>query len=156
MSKYYAGIGSRETPKDICDLMTKLATKLANTGWILRSGGAKGADQAFERGVSSRFEKEIFYANDATPEALELAEKYHPKWAACSDYTRRLHARNGLILLGRDLDFPVSFICCWTPDGKVTGGTGQSLRIAADPEYNIPVHNLAIPDHLERVKEFLK
>jgi predicted Rossmann fold nucleotide-binding protein DprA/Smf involved in DNA uptake len=55
MTKYYAGIGSRETPKDICDIMTQLAIKLANNGWVLRSGGAKGADR-------SRFEKEIFYA----------------------------------------------------------------------------------------------
>ena len=27
--KYYTGIGSRETPKEICELMTKIAKKMA-------------------------------------------------------------------------------------------------------------------------------
>ena len=47
-------------------------------------------------------------------------------------------------MLGDDLDQPVSFVVCWTPGGEVTGGTGQALRIAADPQYNIPVFNLAL------------
>lgn len=151
MPKYYAGIGSRETPKDICDLMTKLADNLAKLGWILRSGGAKGADLAFERGSKK---KEIFYANDATPESLVLAEKYHPNWPACSEYARKLHARNGLILLGKNLDSPVELVICWTKDGKASGGTGQAIRIATS--YEIPVFNLFIKEHLERVERFLK
>lgn len=47
---HYAGIGSRSTPGNVCDVMTKLAWKLSDKGWILRSGGAKGADDAFYRG----------------------------------------------------------------------------------------------------------
>ncbi len=49
-NKYYSGIGSRETPDDIIDVMKQLGKKLADQGWILRTGGAKGADQAFELG----------------------------------------------------------------------------------------------------------
>ena len=49
--KYYTGIGSRETPKDIMQLMSKLAYKLASEGYILRSGAAQGADTAFEEWV---------------------------------------------------------------------------------------------------------
>jgi hypothetical protein len=41
--KYYAGIGSRETPKDILDLISKIAIKLESLGYTLRSGGADGA-----------------------------------------------------------------------------------------------------------------
>ncbi len=48
--KYYTGVGSRETPQEILDMMFKLGRKLADAGWILRSGAAKGADQAFECG----------------------------------------------------------------------------------------------------------
>lgn len=48
--KYYTGIGSRETPKDIMQLMSKLAYKLASEGYVLRSGAAQGADSAFEDG----------------------------------------------------------------------------------------------------------
>lgn len=50
MNKYYTGIGSRESPEEICNLMTEMAYKLASQGWTLRSGGAQGADQAFEEG----------------------------------------------------------------------------------------------------------
>ena len=47
---YYAGVGSRETPLHICELMTQIAKKLSSLGWVCRSGGAEGADLAFMRG----------------------------------------------------------------------------------------------------------
>jgi hypothetical protein len=49
----YAGIGSRETPDDILALMTDLGAAFGRLGWVLRSGGAPGADTAFERGAFS-------------------------------------------------------------------------------------------------------
>lgn len=49
--KFYTGIGSRNTPANILELMEDIAFKLAEKGWTLRSGGAKGADSAFEKGV---------------------------------------------------------------------------------------------------------
>ena len=58
--KYYAGIGSRETPKEIQDWFKIVAKYLEKNGYTLRSGGAKGADQAFERGVSEDDMKEIY------------------------------------------------------------------------------------------------
>ena len=48
--KFYTGVGSRETPDDILKMMTRLGKKLASEGWTLRSGGAVGADAAFEFG----------------------------------------------------------------------------------------------------------
>ena len=47
----YAGIGSRQTPRGILDIMTRMATWLAGQGWYLHSGGAKGADTAFADGA---------------------------------------------------------------------------------------------------------
>lgn len=44
MSKHYTMIGSRSTPEDIMKLMERLAYKLASQGWVVRSGGADGAD----------------------------------------------------------------------------------------------------------------
>jgi len=49
--KYYTGIGSRETPKDILELMHEIAFTLADQDYVLRSGGAQGADTAFEEGA---------------------------------------------------------------------------------------------------------
>ena len=49
----YAGIGSRETPVPILVDMRSLAQDLAAGGWTLRTGGADGADIAFETGHRS-------------------------------------------------------------------------------------------------------
>ena len=47
---YYTGIGSRETPIEIQKLFINVGRYLAKKKLILRSGGANGADQAFEKG----------------------------------------------------------------------------------------------------------
>ena len=66
MTMYYAGIGSRETPKVVCDMMYKIGAAHADLGLTLRSGGAIGADIAFERGCDSIDStlKQIFYATN--------------------------------------------------------------------------------------------
>jgi hypothetical protein len=142
--KLYAGIGARATPPDVLQRMQGIGLMLAMSGWKLRSGGAHGADLAFEVGSSSAGVKpEIFVALNASrnPAWFNHASKYHPKWDSLSRGAQQLHARNSAIVLGADLQTPVRFIVCWTPGGAVTGGTGQALRIAAD--YSIPVFNLA-------------
>ena len=48
--KVYAGIGSRETPDTVLAILEALATVLARAGFVLRSGGAPGADTACEAG----------------------------------------------------------------------------------------------------------
>lgn len=72
MIVYYTGVGSRKTPQSILILMNKIAQHFSSYGWILRSGGAQGADTAFESGAS---EKEIFYVNDTTEESMKVASK---------------------------------------------------------------------------------
>lgn len=47
---YYAGIGSRETPTFVLEAFKQIGEELAKLGVILRSGGASGADSAFEEG----------------------------------------------------------------------------------------------------------
>lgn len=51
MTKYYAGIGSRETPHHILLDMVRMSIILHSLGYTLRSGGANGADSAFEMGA---------------------------------------------------------------------------------------------------------
>lgn len=159
MVKYYTGVGSRKTPESIKNIMTRLAKKLAADGWILRSGGAEGADKAFEAGAGSA--KEIFYAADATAAAMLEAARFHPAWDRCSPYAQRLHGRNALQVLGRNLDSPSTFLVCWTPDGCTThawrtietGGTGTAISIA--DYHEVEVLNLARPEHLERAIKYL-
>ena len=60
----YAGIGSRNTPENIQAIMTKLATKLESLGLVLRSEGGVGANSAFELGLLSQGNKEIYATTD--------------------------------------------------------------------------------------------
>ena len=154
----YAGIGSRETPPEILELMKQLAQHFTAAGLTLRSGGASGADSAFEFGVDlGKGPKEIFLpwkGFNSNPSllfnipdrAFDIAEEHHPAWVRCKEPARKLHARNAQQILGQNLDSPSKFVICWTPDGaekstsSKTGGTGQAIRIAN--AYNVPVFNL--------------
>lgn len=133
----YAGIGARSTPESVLAKMRDIGRRGAEAGHTLRTGGARGADAAFQEGARSAGGDglywgfiEVYRASDATPQAIELASKYHPNWRACADYVRKLHGRNIMILLGHDLNSPVDLVICWTPGGEVVGGTGQALRAA--------------------------
>lgn len=161
MNRFYAGIGSRKTPKEILSVMTTLASMLEDLGMILRSGGAKGADLAFEKGVKDSDNKEIFYSHHANLESIKIASKYHSAWDFLPEYARKLHARNVFQILGKDLQTPSSIVICWTPDGaekseqtsKKTGGTGQAIRVA--DAYNIPIINLHHWNSLDRINNWI-
>jgi hypothetical protein len=141
--------------------MTKIATKLYLKDYILRSGAAVGADSAFEQGAGLK--KEIYLATDyVDTTAINIAKQFHPAWnRISSEYVRRLHGRNTYQILGRDLVTPVKFVICWTPDGCIThdsrtintGGTGTAISIAH--HYHIPIFNLAISSHLERLTNYV-
>lgn len=157
--KYYTGVGSRDTPENILNLMKLMAIFLRSLGFILRSGGAKGADSAFESGAGNQ--KEIYYAKDATQESMNLAARYHPVFNKLSEYVQKLHGRNAFQVLGRDLKTPSNFLVCWTKDGCLThktrssntGGTGTAISIAS--ENDIMVYNLANGIHRDLVKRRL-
>jgi len=151
--KYYAGIGSRETPNHILHQMERIADHLGYIGYTLRSGGAAGADTAFETGCGNR-PKQIYLPwrgfNGLTgivgdtlstwSKAREITLATHPAPHRLSAGAIKLHTRNVFQVLGSDLKTPVDFIVCWTKDGKDTGGTGQAMRIAA--AHKIIIHNL--------------
>lgn len=145
---FYAGIGSRQTPEDVLVRMTKMAEWLSGKNFILRSGGAIGADRAFEGGAKK---KEVFFADAATKESIQLASKFHPAWDRCNNYIKKLHGRNAMIILGESLNSPVAFVVCWTPNGKVVGGTGLGIRIAES--YQIPIYNFYNLDRLQFLKK---
>lgn len=147
--KAYAGIGSRKTPEKILELMTLAAGQFSEEDLILRSGGADGADTAFEIGAYGA--KEIYLPwqgfnnryspyNRPSEAAFDLAKQYHPAWENLSQAGQKLMARNCHQVLGQNLDDPVAFILCWTPKGSGSGGTGQAIRLAR--AYSIPVFDM--------------
>ena len=150
MNQFYAGIGSRKTPAEVLAIMKVVAEFLDRKGWTLRSGGAIGADQAFESGAKEN--KEIYLATQTIPKwAFKMAESFHPNWPACSDYARKLHARNSLIMFGKKSPKLVHFVVCWTEGGLKKGGTGQAIRIA--DKFGIPVFDMGIYQTEDAMKE---
>lgn len=165
----YTGIGSRQTPSTMLPIMRNIAAELGRYGYILRSGGADGADAAFEEGCDSvQGKKEIYIPWEGfnnkrsgngvichtSPEAFDLAAQYHPAWHRCTAGAHLLHARNGFQVLGKALCEPTDFIICWTPGGYGSGGTGQALRIAT--AWKIPVFDLGGPRVLEKFDDYLQ
>ena len=154
----YAGIGSRKTPSDVLETMTKIAKRLENLGYTLRSGGAVGADTAFEKGATK---KQIFYSKGSTERTRTIAKEIHPAPTKISGIALDLMARNTNQIFGENLDTPVDFVIAWTPDGAETsqdrtiqtGGTGQAIDMAS--RKGIPVINLANPGWENRIKELI-
>ena len=167
--RIYVGIGSRKTPPIILACMEEIGAILQRQGWLLRSGGAEGADSAFERGADRaaredgimtckeiyipwngfqqrfNYEPGVILATTLpkTREAMKMTKYYHPAWERLSQGARLLHSRNIHQILGRDLNDLSDIVICWTENGSIKGGTGQALRIALD--LGIPVLNLGNP-----------
>lgn len=153
-SRCYAGIGSRATPPFLFDLIGNIAATLAGYGLMLRSGGAPGADTAFEAGCDRRSgKKEIYlpwqgFNNHPSPlfdppeQAETIAAFCHPCWSACTEPARKLHARNCQQVYGQDLKSPVDFVLFWAPevDGLIQGGTATAVVLARTMK--IPTFNL--------------
>lgn len=140
---YWTGVGSRETPEDILVLMQAIAKKLTDLGWVLRSGGAQGADSAFYagcqqsdkfdinkpfiylawNGASGKFHDPSLGIYDASKfdtweEAEAIALETRGSWLISKDTEmgrggKALHTRNIFQVLGEDIDTPSRFLICW-------------------------------------------
>lgn len=143
--KYFTGIGSRNTPPEICKAMTEIASILEDKGYTLRSGNATGADIAFARGVKEKAEiwlpwkgfnqdfidehpnhtYRIISTHDG--DAFRSVAQFHPDPKRLTEKGFLLMMRNHRQLFGEN-DVKSKFIICWTKDGRAAGGTGQNLR----------------------------
>ena len=165
MGKIYAGIGARKTPAPYLELMTRIAEDLG-PDWLLRTGGARGADSAFAAGALN---KEIHlpwdgynglyadthygrYVPPCSPELLRITAMHHPAWDRLSETVRAFMCRNTSIILGADLKQYATMIICWTPGGKLVGGTSHAMRIGY--HYDIPVFNIALEEDIVRLIAF--
>jgi hypothetical protein len=155
------GLGSglaqldRRAPKTFAHLQKLIADlESKRAPFTLRSGGAEGADSAFQAGDPLAF---ILKPHHATNQARELASKHHPNWANLSPYVQNLMARNAQIILGQELNDPAKFVMAWTPTlnihSREAGGTGHGLRIAEAA--GIPIRNLADDSVRQRLMEWL-
>lgn len=150
----YSGVGSRLVPGEVINNMVKIAEHLASHDWLLRSGGADGADLAFEAGCDNvgglkeiylpwqGFNKSASMLYTPTEDAFVLASTIHPAWDKLTYGGKKLHARNCHQVLGLKLDNPVDLLICWTPRGKEAGGTATAIKLAK--MYKVQIINLAV------------
>lgn len=178
---YYAGIGSRKTPEEVLYWMEEISDYMSKFDWTLRSGGAVGADSAFEKMATK---KEIFIPwnnfnghkdgilmkEDAR--ATAIAQKVWDNryrnanvsvpWNSLREPTKLLMTRNCYQILGRTLSNPSKLVICWTPDGEASGDTGQALWLAkmvnesTKVNYRIKVLNLKKQAHREAMRNAMK
>jgi len=166
----YTGIGARKTPGDILHAMVQVGEYMAKAGHTLRSGGAQGADRAFEIGCDFKGigYKEIYlpcegWNGNTSPmyhvsqDAQDVAALFHPAWSSLKPFVRKLMGRNAYQMLGLNLVTRTDFVVCWSPHGDMVGGTGQALRMAA--YYEIPVinfGNLSLAQVNDRLMDILE
>ncbi len=170
--KYYAGIGSRETPREAGVLIQEIAVRLNDCGFTMRSGGADGADTYFEmaakrteiflpwKGFNKRPPSDLNdidgmckYFDSPTDEAIAFAKEHISGFSYRKQGGQKLLARNMHQVLGEDLNTPVDFVICWTLGAKKTGGTAHAIRLAESMD--IPVFNLANDIQTNAIKTFI-
>lgn len=181
--KYITGIGSRETPADILDIMRKAIKFKILDGFTLRSGGADGADTYCAYGWGDAYKEstdipkaEIYlpwngfnglYKNikncilveDSAiiSEAHEILKDIHPAFDKLTRGPLALHTRNCFQVLGADLRTPSNTVLCYAKQdskGNPLGGTATAINLAR--LHNVRVVNLSIPEHLESVMTYLE
>lgn len=139
---YWAGVGSRETPDDICKAMGRIGACFLEKRWTCRSGDATGADKAwlsqsnktdymenylaYEKG--SQVKSPILFSDlESQKEALKISSYYHKigflwrsgELTGLNDKQKTvalLMGRNASQVLGDDLKKPAAFVACWTPE----------------------------------------
>ena len=169
------GIGSRTISDSEERVIRQISRVLAKAGCTLRSGGADGADTAFEAGWrdvgSSAMEIFVPWSgfngttsdapyivldkkSDLFEEAHNEAQTVHPAWYRLSRGAQYLHTRNIFQVRGPELKVPSDVIIAMAdPVGRfgVKGGTSTAWTLGK--RLQVPTFNLRKrEDALELVK----
>jgi hypothetical protein len=153
----YAGIGSRQSPQDVLNLMTEAAKYLETKGYTLNTGVTfngkeEGADGAFSKGTSK---KNLFSPENQGSRTKEqtIAKEVHPNPNALSAAALKLMARNTNQVFGENLDTPVDFVLFYAKESggiRPEGGTGQAVEMAR--RKGIPTINMADDNWRDQLK----
>ena len=158
----YAGIGSRETPAEVLELMTKTSSWLEDKGYTLNTGVTfrgkeEGADGAFSKGTTKKnlFGPEEYGTN---PTSREIVKEIHPAPHNLKEGGMKLMARNTNQVFGKNLDTPVDFVLFYAEETsnplRPKGGTGQAVEMAR--RKGIPTINMVDSNWREQLSEALK
>lgn len=163
MSKIYTGIGSRDITDEEHNIITQIAWHFAKAGWTLRSGGAGGADTAFEKGCAGNQGKaEIFIPWKGFGTKIENvnSKRYIPnedKFQAAKEYllvdiipwfekmsqgAQKLHGRNFYQLYGVDNTASDLMVYCADDDKNGTPKGGSRTAVLLARKAGVPTYNI--------------
>ena len=150
----YAGFGSWNTPAHIVVVIESLGRALAEAGWTLRTGGAAGAESAFERGCDAVGGRKELVGRPADIESASA--QFWPEtllpWAQLSANTRALLAQSACQILGPDLDAPAKFLAYWKSTDGRSFEIDHALQIAA--AHAVPCVRIEHPINLSRLVDW--
>lgn len=157
MNKYYTGVGSRDISSEEYSLIVKIAERMSDLGYVLRTGGAQGSDSAFMEGcrninpnMMEVWSPWVGFCKGET-DTLTLDEKglarqffikkgIIPWFDDMKQGAKRLHERNYFQVVGR---LPLSKVCIFCSDeekGEPVGGTRSAVLTARN--FGVPTYNL--------------
>lgn len=170
-------VGSRRCPKHIEEIAFGIAKKLAEAGIGMRSGGALGMDDAWERGYIAVGQRRIMdiilptknfngkrpngneytfigdYDVTLLEEADRIIQSVHDHYDKLNNFSYWAHIRNVFQVLGKELNAPSTETFLYAPikGSSVDGGTRTAYEISK--LYGIPTYNLADRNTLLSMQE---
>lgn len=147
---FYTGVGSMDTPPAYLKYLSEQAKILKASGYVCRTGDAKGADAAFREAAEDKhiiFDRSLPQPDKVTA----LARKVCTGWCYLNPAKRRHYVAGIYQVFGRLQKSRPKFVLYYSkpnddyatnplPWNNVRGGTEIAVRIAI--EYDIPVFNL--------------
>lgn len=170
--KPYTGLGDPKTPSEVLEQMTRIATRLQEEGFTLRTNGdQQGAEGAFEKGAGDKIELHLAWRNfnkrnskinRVSDEAVSVVKSFIPAHNSLKESVLRIIGSKVHAIMGEELKTPTKFFVCWSPDGAETGDavtpkTGyMGIPIKVASSMRLPVFNLKNPDAMERLWKFVQ
>jgi hypothetical protein len=181
---WVAGVGSREVPESILEIMIRLGRTYTDLGFQMSSGDAWDSDRAFlygakqsrrysevgarvylnKDGVNRRYvEENPFYIDaskfDSTTQATARSMACYARdgFGGLNEFGIQLHTRNVYQIHGESLTDTISAIWFYAePDGrnKVSGGTNTAFQLAKIAKVPL-IENLYYADTVERALKWL-
>lgn len=171
---YRVGVfGSRSIPDKEATNLYRVGKALAAKKLQIETSADEGAIEAVKLGVEEEGLEALalvrewlpcsgYKGSDSphfppSPQAMELAQKFHPKWELLSLRTKRVMGRMTHILLGEDCRSPVTFAVHWVLPGREGDERRyctQGIRICRT--LDIPHFNVALPSSRGKLYALLR
>ncbi len=162
--------GNYGAPEALIPLIRDIAEILKRHGFVIRASAMDGFDkmvldnvQPLELHIPWRGFNQVenAFSSFNSDESKEYAKRYLPEWSSLKDSHQAFFSKNARMVLGKNCKHPCQLAIVWSEDG-VEGPQNRSQRsahaghIAAMARaMNIPVINLANPDAIQRVRQFV-